>query len=143
LSRVRNLTYQIYQNIGQAITDLSNIEGGFDFEVNPVTRALDIYYGTVKTGSTIFGRGVNRPEVVFGYRWGPSNLSNASRTTDGSKLMNQETATGRYGTGQQTDTASVATYGLYEEQQTLSEVVDVNVLDAEWSAEDSPTFHGL
>jgi hypothetical protein len=69
--------------------------------------------------------------VVFAYRWGPDNLSAFQRQIDASQIMNTiyvSGATATYGPG--TDAASIAAYGAFEEQVSLSDVYDVNVLTA-------------
>jgi Putative Ig domain len=131
-----NTTYQRLQNIGQAIQQLSNTEGGFDFRVDPATLKLNVYYKPVKAGTTVYGRGQDRPTTIFGFKWGAENLSSLQRTIDGSQLVNQMTAVGQYGVqGIYTSLESVKKYGLFEAQQSLSTVVSNLILAAFASVE--------
>lgn len=126
-----NVTYQKLQNIGQAIQQLANTEGGFDFRVDPETLKLNVYYKPVKSGTTVFGKGQDRPNTTFGFKWGPNNLATLTRTIDGSLLTNQMTTVGQFGVqGISTSLPSVKTYGLFETQQALSTVVSNTILAA-------------
>lgn len=126
-----NVTYQSLQNIGQAIQQLSNTEGGFDFRVDPATLQFNVYYKPVKAGTTVFGRGKDRPQAVFGFKWGPENLSSLMRTIDGSQLTNQMTTVGQFSVrGIANSLPSISIYGLFETQQALSTVVSNTILAA-------------
>ncbi len=120
-------SYDIGQKIGPAITDLINIEAGPDTSVDPITRVFDTHYDLIK--GTIYGLGVDRPEVVWGYNWGPKNLQNFSELGDTSRMANRLNARSPYGTGMAQDIASMDYYGaLMEDSVSLSDVTDVNIL---------------
>lgn len=126
-----NVKYQQFQNIGQAIQQLSNTEGGFDFRVDPATLKLNIYYKPVKAGTTVFGRGQDRTNTVFGYGWGPKNLASLQRTIDGSALANQVTAVSSIGgVAGSHSTPSIARYGLFQKQTSLPTVTGEIILEA-------------
>lgn len=101
----RTRTYKKYDNVGRAIQELSDIENGFDWTINPLTKVFDMHasYGSTKAG------------VHFGYRSGPDNLASVGRTIDGSSLANYVVATGKYGSGVVSDGTSISTYGLRED----------------------------
>ena len=129
----RNITYQQFQNIGQAITTMANVENGFDFRLDPVTLAFNMFYELIAPdipGTTLRGRGQHRPNTVFGYKWGPQNLAKISRTIDGSKLVNDAYALGQYGLGAQQEEVSVSQYGKFTAETSLSGVVSSTILAA-------------
>lgn len=137
------LTVNQLQNIGQLIQQLSNIESGFDFWIDPATIALNFYYGAVKSGYTIYGRGQDRPNAVFRYG---ANLSTLTKTTDPSKLTTQMTVIGQYGQSQfpsaQQSTGNgdvlyppIATYGLWEALASLSNIISPTIQAAYATAE--------
>lgn len=48
----RTVRYVPFQNVGEEIQRMSDVENGYDFEVDPVSRQLNVYYpmkGSVKT----------------------------------------------------------------------------------------------
>lgn len=129
----RNITYQQFQNIGQAITTMANVENGFDFRVDPVTLAFNMYYELIAPdipGATLRGRGKHRPNTVFGYKWGPENLAKIARTIDGSKVINDAYALGQYGLGYQGEARSIEQYGKLTAETSLSGVVSSTILAA-------------
>lgn len=120
-SQIRTRSYKKYQNIGQEIKGLSDIEAGYDLDINPSTRKLNIY----AERKTI-------TNVVFEYQ---SNLSSISRSIDGSTLTNKIWVLGKGLTGTATDFSSVDNYGLYEENTSLSEISDSTIIGAFCNAE--------
>lgn len=129
-SQIRNRVYPKWQNIGQAIVDLASIENGIDFEVNPATRVFNAYPSSF--GSPLRR---DRPQAQFGYNWGPNNLRTFSRQIDGSTLTTQVHAWGPYGLATAVNPEAAALYGLFEEQINLSEIKDINLLQAYASGE--------
>jgi hypothetical protein len=125
-----NITYQRFQNIGQAIQQLANTENGFDFRIDPETLKMNAYYATVKSGATIFGKGKDRPNAVFGYGWGPKNLISLERTVDGSQLANQMSTIGQYVAQQYSNSASISKFGLFEAQDAQTSIVSTAILQA-------------
>lgn len=127
-----NLTLQQFQPVGQQILRLANVESGFDFDVDPITRALNVYYQTVVAGVT--GKGVDRGRgILFTY---PGNCSDAERDKDGTHTANRYEAIGQnVGVGRADDLVSQQQNGLFEDQGSLSDVVDNNILIAYANAE--------
>lgn len=126
-----NLTLQQFQNVGQQITNLSNIENGFDFVIDPLRLTFDIYCQQ-GLSSGFNGYGVNRPNALFTY---PGNCTAAKRTQDGTRTSNRVEATGQYGIGRADDLTSQQQNGLLESNVSLSDVVDPNILIAYANAE--------
>lgn len=106
--------YQKWQNIGQSIQELTELMNGCDIFVTPDTRNFYVYRK----------RQVIRPEVVWGYNWGPNNVQSFGRQLDATSVVNYVNAQGRYGQGASDDPTSKNAYGLIEEQIALSDVVD-------------------
>jgi hypothetical protein len=130
------MTVNQLQNIGQMIQQLSNIESGFDFRVDPATLIMNFYYGLVKSEFTIYGRGTDKPNAIFKYG---QNLSTLTRTIDPSKLTTQMTVIGQYGQAQYpapgVGSAAITTYGLWEALASLSSVVS-SVITAAYATEE-------
>jgi hypothetical protein len=123
----RNKTYSAWQNAGQAVTELTQIENGCDVFVDPATRMLYVYRKKMRV----------RSDVLFGFQFGPNNVADFSRQIDGSTTVNYHLTTGKAGVGGQyvADTSSQATFNLLEENTNLSDVVDPNILGAYSGAE--------
>lgn len=127
-----NVTYQELQNIGQAIQTLSNVEGGFDFRVDPATLQLDLYYAPVKAGTTVYGRGVDRPNAVFQM---PGNLSELAPTEDASVVVTQMTVLDQLSNLSQFPapgevTSSILAYGSWQGTQSLSDITSPTITTA-------------
>lgn len=106
--------------IGSIITSLSETEAGFDFEVDPDTRELNIRAWDDVRDRTEYG--------VFGYAIQPKNLVNFGREFDASQMVNRHTSMGKYGGGIAENLEAQDEYQLFEEIISLSDVVDPNVL---------------
>lgn len=124
-----NVTYQQLQNIGQAIQTLSNIEGGFDFRVDPATLQLDLSYGLVKAGTTVYGRGQDRPNARFSY---PGNISELTPTEDGSNTVTQMTVLDQLTNASQYPAAGIvtpemATYGMLQDTASISDISSATI----------------
>lgn len=130
----RNLTLQRFQNVGQQITQLVNVESGVDFVIDPLTRKMDLYGPGASQSPTVpNGVGVDRGQnVIFTY---PGNCVAATRSRDGTQTANRIEAIGQYGVGRADDLDSQQSNGLFEGQDSLSEVVDPNILAAYANAE--------
>lgn len=118
----RTRTYQPWAGVLASITELSDIEAGYDLSVHPRTRELSIYQ---KIGQI-------RPQAVFEYG---KNLSSASRTCDASRVCNRMIAYSSIGWAQADDLVSQAAYGVLEEAVSLSDVKDIGILQAYANAE--------
>jgi hypothetical protein len=130
----RNLTLQRFQNVGQEILQLVNVENGVDFFVDPLTRKMHLY-GQGASGSSLIsnGRGIDRgQQTIFSY---PGNCTAFSRTADGTQTQNRLEVIGQYGVGRADDIGSQSVNGLLEVNTSLSEVVDPNILIAYAQAE--------
>jgi len=135
-TQTRSRDYPRWQNIGAAIQELIEIENGFDLIIDPITRVLSTYPSPTLGAGTPGPTWNDRKNVVFGYGWGPDNVANLQRQTDASQTMNSIYVSGKNATyGPGTDAASIAAYGAFEEQVSLTDVADVNVLTAYGAAE--------
>jgi hypothetical protein len=123
----RNKSLTKYSNVWSAIEELQNLEGGGNLVCDPVTRVLTWHrrYRRVKD------------DVVFGFQWGPKNLSDFTRNIDADSQVNYLLATGSPAAGPMYahNQAQQAQIGLIEEQVSLSDVVDPSVLLAYAGAE--------
>jgi hypothetical protein len=123
---IKNRIYNQWQSIGQAITEWTDIENGYDLEITPDTKNLNIY-------ASAFPGTLNRDrtQAQFGFNWGPNNLLEFSRTREMGELVNSQFATGALNSSALAqDTTSMSLYGLFESTQNLSDVYDINVLQA-------------
>lgn len=103
---LRDRTYNGGKSIGEAITELAHISGGFDFDVLPEAQADDGLalvdaYGTVTTlGSRdalrLFwpSQGIARPDVVLVYG---GNVSDVARTVNSGDYANHVRSLGNSG----------------------------------------------
>lgn len=116
ITQPRTRTYQPFSSILAALNELTDIESGFDMSVDPDTRELNIY---TKIGET--------KDVVFEL---PGSVSSVNRTTDSGRIINFITAYSSGGSWSESDIESVSRLGLFEEAQSLSDVLNVNILAA-------------
>lgn len=110
--------YEAWTRVLDALLDLSNVENGFDLEVDPVTKALNIW---VK-------RGVEKPNAHFGFGKEPRNVENVVRTTDAGQTANWVSTVGKLGSAYAEDVDSQVTYGLFEDRISLSDVSNNDIL---------------
>lgn len=125
----RNLTLQRLQWVGQQIISLVNVEAGVDFIVDPVTRQMNLY-GVGASSSPLIANGYGEDRgqgCLFSY---PGNCTSVSRSKDGTQTQNRIEAVGQYDIGRADDYGSQAANGLLEGTNSLSEVVDPNILVA-------------
>jgi hypothetical protein len=131
LSQKRTRSLKRGQKVGQVIDDLASIEAGFDWDVTWDTREFIIYYDTVVEGSTIFGKGQDRPDIFFAYGWGPRNLASAGRQIDPSKMANRIRVESQFQTVVIEDIDSMDETGfMFEDHVSLPGVIDRDALDA-------------
>lgn len=123
---IPNMTWNAWANIGQEIQTLSDMENGFDMEVDPVTRAFNIYHPRI---------GTDKPDLHYGFQCGPNNLQNVTITEDQSRYCNRMNALGTTNWRLQDDLEQQAEYGLFEEQVALSDIDNPDVLQAYASEE--------
>jgi hypothetical protein len=118
----RTRSYKANESILSIIDGLSSIENGFDFEVDPETRELNIRAEISSDANAYFEYGVN--------------VQSVRRSSDASNIVNHFTA---YGANNQSEIAededSVLRYGHMQESQSLPDVVDSTILAAFANAE--------
>lgn len=115
----RTRRFEVGQYIGQEIIKLSDIENGFDFYVDPISRQLHIYYPRY---------GQDRPDVLLAYNWGPRNVQNVLPQEDAETKVNGMLARGKYGNAWAEDADDIAEFGLLEDAVQLADVTDDNIL---------------
>jgi hypothetical protein len=109
--QVRNRFYTRGQNIGQALQELSDIEDGYDYEVDPLTRRMNLI------APELFEV---REDVRLGYNWGPNNLKNVQWQEDASRTCNYMSVQSQGAPVVVYDDTSIAQYDLFEENNTLT-----------------------
>lgn len=112
----RTRTYQPWSVVLANFTELCEIEGGFDMEVDPTTRNLNIYSLIQKNNGVTFD--LDR------------NLQSISRQTDAGRTINYLNAYSSIGNYSVVDADSLAELGLFEEARSLSDVVNPDILQA-------------
>lgn len=115
----RTRSYKKYEDFLNIIHNLSDIESGFDFVVDPVLRTLNIYdmYGEIKSN------------LRFEYK---ININAVTRSSDSSRICNQFTAVGAANTipQQANNSESQSQYGIFAELATVSDVKSNTILAA-------------
>jgi hypothetical protein len=108
----RNRYYTIGQQLGDALQNMSDVEAGYDYMVDPDTRELNLYNWNYYS---------TREDVIFGYRKGPDNLKTFSWTEDASQTCNSMIVISQGApVGPIYDADSQRDYGVFEEYNTLS-----------------------
>ena len=133
VSQTRDITFAQGTKHGAAIDSLVNMEAGFDWDIDPETREFSVLYDNVK--GTIYGKGVDNVATQFSYAWGPKNVASVTVSTDSSNIANRVNVKGTYTTAIAYDSDSIASYGLFEDTLTVSDVVDDEILLAYAGAE--------
>lgn len=109
----RNRYYQWGQTLlGPAIQELSDIEAGFDYVVDPVTREVNLIAWDAYNDLT--------DSVKLGYNMGARNLSNVTWQEDASKTCNFMGIISMGAPVFVNDPTSEDQYGLFEEYNSLS-----------------------
>jgi hypothetical protein len=123
-SKVRDRTYQ-FANVGQAITNLTRVLDGFDFEVTPIEYAG----GNIGQFNVYASQGSDRSSTVL-FQYGPETVANVREVTRQIEPpINYARVLGS--NGQYTfkeDTASQAKYGRWSAQESLSDVSEIATL---------------
>ena len=118
----RTRTYQVGQNIGAAIRELSEIENGFDIDVDPSTRNIDFISNTSY---------VDQTDVAYGYKTFPNNLDDIVVNDDGTTKANSINVQGAYVIGNSDDTTDIADVGIIiEDWVTASDIKDDTIIGA-------------
>lgn len=115
------VTYQKHSSIGQLIQNLSDIESGFDWSIDPETRDFDLEDSDSPT---------IRDNVIFGYNKLTNNIQQLSETVDGNEMVNKIFVLGRFLTATAEDTAAQNEYQLFHRTDSLSEITDNIILGA-------------
>lgn len=142
----RTRKYEIGDKIGRAIEELSDIEGGYDFDVRTVrevisggvtyNRRLDIKWEQVKEGTTIYGIGEDKQDVIFKYRLGnKSNMTAIGETREAGNMGNRINGRSAGNLAIAQDTDSAHSIGLWEDSVNVSDSVSNDVLLAYAGAE--------
>lgn len=76
----RTKQIETFMSIGEEIINLSDIEYGFDFYVDPETRELNIKE---------YNEFADNTNIAFGYNWGPNNVSNFVIEENGGEMRNR------------------------------------------------------
>ena len=109
----RNRYYPWGQTVlGPALQELSDIEAGFDYVVDPVTRAVNL---------STWDQFANRTDIKLGYSWGPNNLKNVTWQEDAAQTCNFMGITSLGAVPVYVnDPTSEDQYGLFEELNSIS-----------------------
>jgi hypothetical protein len=108
----RNRYYLWGQTIlGPALQELSDIEAGYTYVVDPVTREVNLF---------TWDQYVNRTDVKLGYNWGPMNLQTVQWQEDATQTCNYMGIVSLGAPVYVDDPNSEDQYGLFEEYNTLS-----------------------
>jgi hypothetical protein len=114
----RTRTYERWANIGASIMELTEVEDGFDFEIDPLTREMNIREWSEYQDLT---------EVIWGFNWGPHNLKDFVETHDGDALKNDFYVVGQYGISHANDTdEGLDKYGVHQHIEQISELSDTD-----------------
>jgi hypothetical protein len=119
-TKLRDRTYQ-YANVGEAVTDLTKILDGFDFEVLPI----EITAGKIGEFVVYARQGSDKSSTVK-FQYGPGTLANVhSVTRQTEPPINYARVLGANGLiAVKTDAASIAKYGQWTVQESVSDVVE-------------------
>lgn len=116
ITQLRTRSYPPWAGVLASLNELTDIESGFDMLVDPGTRKLNI---SMRVGSD--------NGVAFEL---PGTVNQINRVTDSGRILNYLTAYSATGAQADADYDSIAKLGLFEEAQSLSDVVDPNILAA-------------
>lgn len=125
-SILRDRTYN-FKNIKNAITELSEVQGGFDFEIT-WDKVFNVYYP---------GIGTQRDDIAFTY---PGNIATLSFDRIGLEMANEVISLGAGSGGDalfaiDDDTTSQAQYGLRQSSIQASDVIEYDNLLTKAQAE--------
>jgi hypothetical protein len=124
---LRTVKFEIFQSIGEEIINLSDLENGFDFEITPDTRVMNIVDSNNFTVNT---------NIVFGYNCFSDNVATIDISEDGSQMKNKISAVSNDNfVSTAIDTDNYATHNLMAEVIQLNETSDHNLVSAVAEAE--------
>jgi hypothetical protein len=113
-SRTANFTKG--SKVGPSIMSLSELESGFDVDVDPETRQLNLF---------AWNSYLDRDDVHLGFNWGPDNLQNVIVNEDASRIRNRLTVTGSSSTTPAVVQDDLAADDFWLSEETIS-LGDVN-----------------
>lgn len=118
----RTRTYQVGQNIGAAIRELSEIENGFDIDVDPTSREIAFISNTSFTDQT---------DVAYGYNTFPRNLDDVIVNDDGTTKANSINVQGAFTIGNTDSPTDIADTGvLLEDWISAADIKDELIVGA-------------
>lgn len=118
----RTRTYQVGQNIGAAIRELSDIENGFDIDVDPTSREIAFIPNTSFTDQT---------DVAYGYNTFPRNLDDVIVNDDGTTKANSINVQGAFIIGNTDSPTDIADTGvLLEDWISAADIKDESIVGA-------------
>jgi len=120
--------FERWQNIGQEILNLTEVEAGFDFVIDPDTREMNI---------SNWDDYLDNTNAHFAFNFGPENVVDVTRDTNADDMSNQTYVTGQYGTAESHDTNTThqIEYGIHQNVIQINEVSDTAILAAISNAE--------
>lgn len=136
-TQIRTATIARDTSIGQQIQNFGELEAGYDWVIQTIKARM-------KQLDILTRRGSVRPEIkwIFDIDYDKlhpdtqiSNCKNVVENEDGSTVVNDMYARGRFATGLASDIQSQFDYGIRQEAPSLSDVVDTNILLAYANAE--------
>ncbi len=131
-TQTRTFTIESYENIGQHIQQLTEVENGIDIEIDPATRAMNVYAAD----------DFNVSDAHFGYNIGTRNLKTFTRETDAGNMANQWYARGKVSVAEAHDDTSITQYDQkLQEVISLTDITDVTLLGAIANAELAVNAH--
>jgi hypothetical protein len=124
-SKTRDRTYQ-YANVGEAIVNLTRVLDGFDFEVTPIEYTS----GNIGQFNVYASQGSDRSSTVL-FQYGPETVANVREVTRQTEPpINYARVIGTNGRfAVKSDAASIAKYGYWTVQESLSDVAEQATLD--------------
>lgn len=124
-SKTRDRTYQ-YANIGEAITNLTRVLDGFDFEIVPIEYAA----GKIGQFNVYASQGSDLSDTVL-FQYGPNTLANVQSVTRQTEPpINYARVLGTNGLASiKSDPGSIAKYGYWIVQESISDVAEQATLD--------------
>jgi hypothetical protein len=118
----RTRTYQVGQNIGAAIRELSDIENGFDITVDPTSREIEFVPNTSFTDQT---------DIAYGYNTLPRNLDDVVVNDDGTTKANSINVQGAFIVGNTDSPTDIADVGIIlEDWLSASDIKDEAIVGA-------------
>jgi hypothetical protein len=124
-TKVRDRAYQ-YANVGEAVTNLTRVLDGFDFEVAPIEYTA----GKIGQLAVYASQGSDLSGTVR-FQYGPGTLANVrSVSRQIEPPINYARVLGANGLPAiKSDAGSVATYGYWTVQESMSDVVEQATID--------------